>query len=178
MTMKLKALVAALAAAAVSTAYAGPVGTAKTIVTPPPPAPIGCTAFDGGLTVNPYAAYFIPDSGSDEFGGGLSVDYFFTPVVGISGFAQWGAFSQVVHNYGADLVLRYPMTGPCIAPYAFGGAGVHTNSETEFIGRLGAGIDLRRAECGRGIFADWAYTFAGGDLDDYQVVRLGVKLPF
>lgn len=177
--MKVPSILCATLALALSPLAAGPVGGGKTTMAPvPAPQPSGCDCFGPGFTVNPYGLYMIPEGEYDEeFGGGVSLDYFFTRFVGVSGFAQWVATDSVTHNYGADLVLRYPIDSLCVAPYVLGGVGVHTNSETEFIGRLGAGIDWRIKDC-IGVFADWTYTLPGGELEDYQIIRLGMKFPF
>jgi len=177
--MKVPTILCATLALALSPLAAGPVGSGKTTVAPlPPPPPAGCDCFGTGFTVNPYALYMIPEgSGDEEFGAGVSLDYFFTPFVGVSGFAHWINTDSVEHNYGADLVLRYPIESLCIAPYALVGGGIHTNSETEFMGRFGAGIDWRIKDC-IGVFADWTYTLPGGDVQEYQIIRLGMKFPF
>jgi len=180
--------IAALFGAA-SLLVAGPMVSGKsgkvTVVEPPP---AGCECFEGGWALGGYAALFMPEGDlDDEVGGGIIADYFFNRYFGISAYAQWAEINDhgddsFIHNYGADAVLRFPITSICIAPYLFAGPGVHTNSSTEFIGRFGAGLDIRLWDC-NSLFVDWTYTLPGGDgnsdeIDEYQVVRLGLKFRF
>lgn len=184
--MKTTKLVAAALLGAASTLVAGPMSSGKDgKVAIQPPVATGCECFNGGWAFSGYGLFLTPDSEveDDTFGGGIAAEYFFNQYVGVSALAQWADPSDsLVHNYAADLVLRYPVTTYCFAPYIFAGGGVHTNGETEIIGRAGAGVDIRILNC-NGLFADWTYTFPGGgggddDIEDYQLVRLGVKVAF
>ena len=83
------------------------------------------------------------------------------------------------HNYTADLVLRAPIESAHIAPYLFAGGGAILEDSSEFLGRAGAGVEIRPT-ANFGIFADWVYNFPGGgggddDVEDYQMVRMGLK---
>jgi hypothetical protein len=181
-TMKLTTLTTVALLGAASTLVAGPMSSGKDgkVTVTQPPVETGCDAFNGGLAVSAYGLFLTPDAEveDDTFGGGLGVEYFFNQYFGVAGSAQWAdPGSGVVHNYSADAVVRYPITSICIAPYAFGGVGYHTNSHNEVIGRAGAGLDVRLWDA-NGIFADWTYTFPGGDLEDYQLIRFGVKFAF
>lgn len=180
--MKLSTLATIALLGTASTLVAGPMSSGKDgkVQIVQPPVETGCDAFNGGLALSAYGLFLTPDADieDDTFGGGIAVEYFFNPYFGIAGSAQWADPGEsLVHNYSADAVVRFPITSICIAPYVFGGAGLHTNSSTEVIGRAGVGLDARLWNA-NGIFVDWTYTFPGGDLEDYQIVRLGVKFGF
>jgi hypothetical protein len=81
-----------------------------------------------------------------------------------------------------DAVARYPFPTACFAPYAFAGVGIFDGESTELLGRLGIGVDWRIYN-GHGLFADWSYAIPGGgggddDVEDYQIIRLGLKIDF
>jgi hypothetical protein len=180
--MKSKLLLTAALLGAATSLVAGPMGSGKSskvVVQEMPPAPLGCEAFNGGWALSGYGLFLTPDAEYDDtFGGGIAAEYFFNPYFGLSGLAQWAEHDDTVgHNYAVDAVLRYPITSICVAPYLFAGGGVHTNSATESIGRAGVGLDWRFYQ-NSGLFVDWTYTFPGGDIEDYQIVRLGVKIGF
>ncbi len=180
--MKTTSLVVAALVGAASTLVAGPMSSGKDgkVTIQQPPVESGCDAFNGGWAFSAYGLFLTPDAEveDDTFGGGLAAEYFFNQYFGVSALAQWAdPGDSLVHNYAADLVVRYPITSLCIAPYAFVGGGVHTNSATEMIGRAGAGLDVRLFD-NNGLFADYTYTMPGGDIEDYQLIRLGVKFAF
>ena len=169
-----------------SIAVAGPYGGGKQISYDKSPAPLpepqatGCDCFEPGGALSIFAAGFFPDADyDDEIGGGIAYEQFFTQNVGIAASAAWYATDSAIHNYSLDAILRLPLGDTCIAPYALAGIGVHTNGETEVIGRYGAGLDVRIPGAGcKGIFADWIYTSEAGDISDYSTARVGIKLPF
>lgn len=180
--MKLSTLTTVALLGAASTLVAGPMSSGKDgkVTVTQPPVETGCECFNGGFAASVYGLFLTPDAEveDDTFGGGIGVEYFFNPYFGVAASAQWAdPGGGVVHNYSADAVFRYPITSICIAPYVFAGAGLHTNSATEAIARLGAGLDVRLWDC-NGIFADYTYTMPGGDVEDYQLIRLGVKFGF
>lgn len=120
----------------------------------------------------------MPDgSGSSEFGGGVSLAYYFTPEVGIDASYGVFAFDDEVHTVSADVVLRYPISQACVAPYLVIGGGVQTNGQTDAIYRLGGGLDVRFQPNGMGIFADGIYNWVVGQ-DNFTIARLGVRIPF
>lgn len=188
----MKKLLACLSILAFSTfSNAGDPG--KAIV--PGKAPVidsGCDCFGPGPRAGFFISGFFPSDTSlplrdgslpwtdgDALGGGISFDYFFTDMLGISTSAAWYSTDSVIHNYSADAILRCPIRDLCIAPYALAGIGVHTNSHTELIGRFGAGLEWACPDfhCAT-VFADWIYTKEAGPIDDYNIVRLGLKFPF
>jgi hypothetical protein len=168
---------------AVST-FAGDTGKAVACEKAPVVDP-GCDCFEAGLRGGFFFSGLFPiDEGSgafadDSVGGGISVDYFLTDMIGLSGSAAWYSTDSVTHNYSVDAILRYPIRDLCIAPYVLAGIGVHTDSSTEVVGRFGAGIELACPEINcTTLFADWIFTTENGAITDYHVVRLGLKFPF
>lgn len=183
--MKQVASILAVFALATAGAVAGPYSSGKSgkgvmpPPPPPPPAPLEC--FAPGAAFSVFGAYLMPEGSqySDEFGGGIGLEYFWSEFFGVSAAYSLFATTPEIHHFTADFVARYPIRPACVAPYVLAGGGIHTNSETEGLGRLGAGIDIQLpAMGGHGIFADYVYTFSGGDLDDFQTVRLGLKFNF
>jgi hypothetical protein len=183
--MKQVASILAIFALATAGAVAGPYSSGKGAkhvdLPPPPPPPPALDCYAPGASFGIFGAYLMPEGSqySDEFGGGVTMDYFWSEYFGVSAaYALFGTTPEI-HHFTADLVARYPIRPACIAPYVLGGGGIHTNSETEGLGRVGAGIDIQvPALGGNSIFADYVYTFSGGDLEDFQTIRLGVKFNF
>jgi hypothetical protein len=176
----LASLIATLALA--SSVYAGPVTySSKAPKNPLPPAPVGCECFAPGFAIGAFAGGFLPEGGSEDdvLGGGVLGEYFFNEYIGIQGSYGIYATSSEHHQFDGSLVLRYPITSLCIAPYVLAGGGFSTNAETSGDFHVGGGIEARfeSLNC-LGIFADGAYHFAEDDHEDFTIVRLGVKLPF
>jgi hypothetical protein len=179
---KLNALIGALALTTASLFAGTP--AAKQVVAPAP-APAQ-PLFGSGLHLGAHAVFLTPDAdrADDSWGGGVNVDYFFNANVGVQVSASWAdpGTSEMWHNYTADLVLRAPIESWHIAPYIFAGGGAILEDSSEFLGRAGAGLEIRPT-ANFGIFADWIYNFPGGggghdDVEDYQMVRMGVKIGF
>jgi hypothetical protein len=172
-----------VSAALASSAFAGPVtysGKSSKAVTPM--APTGCACFDPGFALGVYGGAFLPNGGNedDALGGGVLGEYFFTPYIGIQGSYGIYATDSEHHEFDGALVLRYPITSVCVAPYVMVGGGFSTNSDTDGNWFAGAGIEARieSLNC-LGIFADGAYHWSADDNQaDYTIVRLGVKFPF
>ena len=173
--MKKAFTILSLMAAFAGVSYAG---GGKYVVdkNPAPLAPAPC--YGAGYEFGIFGAGFLPSSSSyydDELGGGISAGYFFNENFGLDASAAWYATDSTVHNYTVDAVFRLPMD--CIAPYILGGGGVHTNSHTKGLARLGGGVDFRMPDSGYSIFADGTYNWVN-DLDNYTIVRLGVRFAF
>lgn len=164
--------------------FAGPPGYA-----PPPMAPAPVMQeqlFGPGWHLGAHGLFLTPDSDrkDDTFGGGVNVDYFFTSVVGTQLSASWAdpGTDEIWHNYTLDLVLRAPIESAYIAPYVLGGGGVILEDSSDFLGRVGVGLEFRPM-ANLGIFTDWIYSFPGGgggenDSEDYQMIRAGIKFGF
>ena len=151
----------------------------------PMAAPTACEAFSGGWALAPYALFLTPDADYDTtFGFGIGAEYFFNTYLGLAGSGQWAEIADETYgNYAVDVVARYPVGSLCLAPYAYAGLGlINGNDETNLLVRVGIGVDWRFYN-GHGLFADWSYTAPGGgggedDWEDYQTIRLGVKIDF
>lgn len=171
-----------LSLALVATASAGtPVYSSKSAKAVVPPAPLGCECFEPGFALGVYGGGLLPDgdSADDVLGGGALAEYFFTPYIGVQGSYGIFATSSEHHEFDAALVLRYPITSICVAPYIMAGGGYSTNSNDAWNYFVGGGIEARFQGAGCiGVFADGAYHFAEDDEDgDYTIVRIGLKFP-
>jgi hypothetical protein len=169
-------LFAALVLAA--TAHAGEVAYSKNPKAPViPPPPAGCDCFGPGLSLGIFGAGILPDSEEDDaLGGGVLAEYFFNEYIGIQGSYALFATDSEHHEYDAALVLRYPITSICIAPYVMGGAGYGANSDENWNWFAGAGLEARFPEANCiGVFADGAYHWGEDDSGDFTIVRIGVK---
>jgi hypothetical protein len=171
------------AALGVSSAFAGPVYTSSKsgkAVQPLPP-PLGCECFAPGFALGIFGAGILPDGDNgqdDSLGGGVLAEYFFTENFGVQGSYGIFATDSEHHEFDAALVVRFPITDLCIAPYIMGGAGYATNAEEAWNLFAGAGIDVRLpdVDC-LSIFADGAYHWSEDDDADFTIVRIGVKFP-
>lgn len=142
--------------------------------------------FGPGWHLGGHVLFLTPDAerADDTWGGGVTLDYFYTPFVGIQLSGAWAdpGTGDVWHNYLADLVLRYPFEASNFAPYLFVGGGAIVEDNADIMGRAGAGIEFRWTSS-FGVFTDWNYSFPGGgggddDIEDYQMIRAGVKFAF
>lgn len=175
----MKSLVTLLAAVALSgSVIAGPVSykNPKAPVMPPPP-PTGCECFAPGLALGAFGGSLLGED--DVLGGGILAEYAFSPYVALQGSYGLYATDSEHHQFDAALILRYPITSICLAPYAMVGGGFSTNADTRGDFLVGGGLDLRLpgASC-MSIFADGAWYVLGDSDDDQTIVRLGVKFPF
>jgi len=135
--------------------------------------------FGTGFELGVFGGGAIPsgDSSNSAAGGGVSMAYYFTPEVGVDASYGVFAFEDEVHLVSADVVLRYPISQACVAPYLVVGGGVRTNGDSAGIYRLGGGLDVRFQPDGLGIFADGIYNWVVGQ-DNFTIARLGVRIPF
>ena len=110
-----------------------------------------------------------------DFGGGLGVNYFFTPILGIGGDAYWlddkGSF---INNVSSSLIVRFPID--CVAPYMFGGVGRNFDPVDEWAAHAGVGVEFRLNPF-TGIFLDGRYVFADKS-SDYSMLRTGLRFAF
>lgn len=152
--------------------------SAKAVV--PPPVAAGCDCFGPGFALGIYGAGILPDSGNedDSLGGGVLGEYFFNEFIGVQGSYGLFATDSEHHEFDAALVLRYPITSICVAPYVMGGAGYSANSDENWNWFVGGGIEARLSEVNcLGIFADGAYHWGEDDSEDFTIVRIGLKFP-
>ncbi|MFZ4767277.1 MAG: hypothetical protein ACOYMN_20180 [Roseimicrobium sp.] len=164
-----------------SSAFAGPVTYSGKGGKPVQPiAPVGCACFEPGFAVGAFGGAILPDGNeNDALGGGFLAEYFLTPYIGVQGSYSVFATDSEHHEFDGSLVLRYPITSICVAPYVLAGGGFSTNSSNVGNYHVGAGIEARfeSLNC-LGVFADGSFHFAAGNHEDFTIVRLGVKLPF
>lgn len=166
---------------ALGTAQAGTTVDKNPAPKNPPPITVEsvCDCFDEGkVTVSLYGAGIVFESGTtdDSLGGGLGIGYFFTEYAGVEVDATWLATDSVLHNFGASLVLRYPIKSACLAPYLLAGGGYETDSVQQWTAHLGAGIDWRFGSgptC-PGVFVDGRYTWTEEDIN-FTLIRAGFK---
>ena len=178
--MKSTSLILALALLT-SGAIAGPLAPAPVVPSQP-----AAQLFGPGFHFGAHGLFLTPDAerADDTFGGGLNLDYFVTPFVGFQVAGAWAdpGTDEVWHNYTLDLVLRAPFEAAHIAPYIFAGGGAIVEDNAEVLGRAGVGLEFRPT-ANFGVFADWIYNFPGGDggeddVEDYQMIRAGIKIGF
>lgn len=175
----MKSLLTILATVALSgAAIAGPVSY-KNPKAPvmPPPAPTGCECFAPGFMLGAFGGGVLGEE--DALGGGVLAEYAFSPYIALQGSYGLYATQSEHHQFDAALILRYPITSLCLAPYAMVGGGFSTNGQTSGDFLVGGGLDLRipSASC-MSVFADGAWYVLGDRDDDQTIVRLGVKFPF
>lgn len=140
--------------------------------------PAGCDCFGTGFEFSGFAAGAIPDNGDGELGGGAAIGYFFTENVGVEISYTVAAFESEEHVITGNLIYRMPIEDLCIAPYVLVGGGVLTNSATDGLFDVGAGLDIRLDSMGCvGIFVDATYNWVEDDRN-FTLVRAGVKIPF
>jgi len=186
--MKSTTLLIALVAFATGV-YAGPTAP---ITTGPTAAPT-MELFGPGWELGGHALFLTPQAhrASNAWGGGVDVDYFFTPYVGLEGTAAWASphsrETENSHlnygNYTLDVILRLPFEAYHIAPYIIGGGGMisaksdfNGDRVNKWLGQVGAGVEFKPV-AKFSIFADWIYNFPGasGDVPNYQEIRMGLK---
>lgn len=162
-----------------SSVFAGPVYSGKGGKAVQPMAAPDCQCFAPGFTIGFFGAGILPESEADDaLGGGFLAEYFFTENFGIQGSYGLLATDSEHHEFDAALVVRFPITELCIAPYIMGGSGYATNSEEAWNLFAGAGLEVRfdDMDC-MAVFADAAYHWSEDDDADFTLIRLGVKFP-
>jgi hypothetical protein len=145
----------------------------------PAPAPTGCDCFGPGASFDVFAGGIFPDGGDAEIGGGVGLNYFFTPVFGVD--VNYGVYAtdSAHHQFDANLVMRAPITSACLAPYVLAGGGYATNSSNRATYQVGAGVDIRFQSSGcMGLFVEGLYHFTEGDSPEFTTARVGIRLPF
>jgi hypothetical protein len=113
------------------------------------------------------------------WGGGVGINYFFTPWLGIGGDINMGDNrGPLVDQALGSLILRAPLGNSCVAPYVFGGGGRSFGSPSwQWLGDVGVGIEFRVSP-GAGIFADGRYVWAERNSGDGLLLRAGLRLAF
>ena len=144
------------------------------------PAPEPCFK-DVEFQLDIFGSYTNPVSRSvhsDDFGGGLGVNYFFTRYlgVGVSGNIYDGGVHGV-WNVDTSIIARYPLElgTLCIAPYILAGGGVLTNGTTVGSWHAGGGLEWR-ATPQIGVFGEGRYIWA--EDNDSAMARVGLRFVF
>lgn len=91
-----------------------------------------------------------------------------------------GSFhTRAAHQVTGNIILRYPFEGGCVAwaPYIFGGGGGIWNSSGTGFGDVGIGAEVRLTRH-LGLFSDWRWNFMGGNHNDVNTTRAGVRFVF
>lgn len=176
----MKKLIYSLAITAVF-AGLGTAGDSKAPVAPKVPLPpLGCACFDGGFEFSAFGSGILFNGyGDDALGGGVALGYFLTENIGIeASYSVHATDPSEEHLITANAVFRLPIKSACIAPYLLAGGGLITNSDTNGLFDLGAGIDIRLEALGcLGIFADATYNWVD-DATDFTLIRIGARIPF
>lgn len=135
-----------------------------------------------GSSIDFYGGYAFAEEDSVIFEdgalGGIGLNFFPTDVFGIGLEAFWIDQTSIVHHFNANLILKLPLDGACIAPYLLGGVGAHINSVNQIVGQAGAGFEwiLPNTNC-VGLFADGRYVFAD-ETENYAIARVGIRKGF
>ena len=112
------------------------------------------------------------------WGGGVGLNYFITPQVGISGDINIGANGgNFVDQAIGNLVFRWPIEPTGFAPYIFGGGGRGFDPAWEWLADLGVGFEYRFNPA-TGFFLDGRYIWADHVVNDRLMLRAGLRLVF
>ena len=146
------------------------------------PSPTTASCFNGTeLQLDGFGIAHIGDD-DNTYGGGVGLNYFVSAFLGFGAEAYWiRPDDSVANNISGSAILRMPIEAACAAVYAFGGVGVHADSEN--VGTLHAGIGFEwrpTGPSGYAIFSDVRYTWADEDagVEDAPQIRLGLRAIF
>lgn len=163
---------AVLSLAAVS--FAGVTTTGKSYKQPEP-----VTCFnDSEFQLDIFGSYNFAGDYQDGFGGGGSLNYYFTRNIGFQ--VDYNIYDGDVsgrHEVTGSLLLRLPIDSTCLAPYALVGGGVGMDGTTEALFTAGAGVEYRVVPHRVGIFAEGRYLL-GDDSDSAGAARVGLRFVF
>lgn len=179
----LSLIILTLATAAIS--FAGEIVSSKKVVVP---------ADDCRFRANEWqldcatvgAAGVYNGQGKQALGGNFGVNYFFTQYLGIgldnsvgsmrnAGLTGWTGL-QAGYSLQADLLLRYPICGWNVAPYAMIGGGGSWGPASQGDGNVGGGIEWRALQH-IGLFADCRWLYGNNGLM-MALPRVGVRVNF
>lgn len=108
-------------------------------------------------------------------GGGVGLNYFFTPVVGIGADSYIEDWKWPDHVDGS-LILRWPFQAAGVAPYIFGGGGRQYHDIIQWTKHAGGGMEFRFNRF-TGLFADARYIWPD-ETRDYVLMRGGLRIGF
>jgi hypothetical protein len=161
----------------------------------PPPEPIHTTVKkdytfkeksyfrDNEFSADLFGSYTFADGSgrlSDDWGGGLGLNYFVSRNLGLGLDAYWWdgdrISNEVVTAVSGSIILRLPMDSVHLAPYLLGGAGGTFSGVDQLTFHGGLGMEYRFTPH-VGTFVDGRYVFAD-DTNNYGLVRFGFRYAF
>lgn len=140
----------------------------------------GCPCYSAGFEFAGFVSGIVPDGSDGELGGGAALSYFYNENFGFeASYSVFDTQPSEEHAITINAVYRFVNRDACFAPYVLAGGGVLTNSSTDGLYNLGAGIDFRfeGLSC-MGVFADATYNWVEGDREDFTLIRVGMRIPF
>ncbi|MFZ4115195.1 MAG: hypothetical protein ACOYK6_00555 [Chthoniobacterales bacterium] len=186
MNKTLSLLAAILMTASIS--FAGQAVSSKKVVV----APDDCRFHAHEWQIDTSTVGLIGLSGGQSkqgLGGNLGVNYFFSKYLGVgiddsvgsernAGFNGFDGL-QAFTSLQADLLLRYPICGWNLAPYAMIGGGATWGPTSQGDGNVGGGLEWRFMR-NLGFFADcrWLYGNSGSFVVSQALPRVGFRLSF
>jgi hypothetical protein len=108
-----------------------------------------------------------------NFGGGVGLNYFFVPYLGLGVDTYSEDHGAFFKNVAGSLILRMPVAQSGFAPYIFGGVGGTFDPVNEWTEHAGLGVEYRFSRH-IGLFGDWRYTFEEKEPNS-NLVRVGVR---
>jgi hypothetical protein len=113
------------------------------------------------------------------WGGGVGLNYFLTPIVGIGADSNFGDNrGAFVDHVVGSLFLRLPLGASGVAPYIYGGGGRGIDPAWQWLGHAGVGLEYRFNPA-TGIFMDGRYIWAEkSGYSDSLLLRAGLRIVF
>ena len=128
------------------------------------------------LSLKPQYA-FGNDSHDGHYGAEIQVGYLLSDVFTVQLAAGYISTDSEIQNYSVDLKANYPDTIFGVSPYVLIGSGIHTNSDTGYLTRLGAGVNWQIWE-NTSLFVEGIYNIVASDIEDYTTLGVGVRFQF
>jgi hypothetical protein len=135
------------------------------------------------MSLDVFGLYVFPDGDgrlSEDWGGGVGANYFFTRALGLGLDGYWWDGDQtsqeMVSAFSGSLILRWPMDKYHLAPYVLGGGGGTFSGIEQVTFHGGAGMEYRFTPH-MGTFVDGRYVFTEST-NDYGMVRFGARYIF
>jgi hypothetical protein len=132
-----------------------------------------------------YALYLAPASGGlgnafetvgdGSYGGGLGVNYFSSRHFGVGTDVVISNGGSFIDSSTVNLLGRWPFGRSGVAPYVVAGGGRSFDPSVQWIGQVGAGLEIRSSEK-MGLFADGRYSW--GEKYDNVLFRVGFRITY
>ncbi len=147
----------------------------------------GTTFTSRELSLDLFGSYLNPERNIEhlfdtnirhgKWGGGVGLNYFFTPQLGIGGDINipdnGGRF---IDSLDGNLIARWPIQSVGLAPYIFGGGGRGFDPSWEWFGDAGIGLEFRMSPV-TGFFVDGRYMWPQISADKL-LLRAGIRVVF